>query len=163
MHWYLEHVSGIEFKIRMMRHLYLIIGFLFPTGSMAQGIEDSVAIVQLLKADYGTMVAYDIKKHREYCTSDYLLIENGEIWDMEKEAEWYKKNVHRSLQRRDYFNFKLLKVQGSSAYAVYELKSEFIENEKLTTRQWNESAVFRKVNDQWKIALIHSSPLGQVK
>ncbi len=142
-----------------MRYIFFTIAFLLSLNVFAQNYSDSVAIVHLLKADYGTMMTHDLKKHMEHCTDDYLLIENGEIWNMEKEADWYKKNANRIYDRKDYFDFKFLKILGSTAYIVYDLKSDITENGTLTSKRWTESAVFRKVNGQWKIALIHSTPV----
>jgi len=105
------------------------------------------------------MVTHDINKHKRYCTGDYLLIENGEIWNMEMEAADYQKKANRIISRNDYFDFKYVKIVDNTAYAVYSLKSEITEKEKLTIRHWNESTIFRKVDGSWKIALIHSTPI----
>ena len=126
----------------------------------SQKKNDSTNIVQLLKEDYKTLVNSDIVKHKRYCTDDYILIEDGEIWDMEKEADNYKKNVNRILDRKDYFDFHFIRILGNTAYTVYHLKSDIKENGKLTTKQWNESVIFRKVRGKWKIALIHSTPIA---
>ena len=93
------------------------------------------------------------------CTEDYLLIEDGEIWNMEKEAEYYKQHTQRVIERNDNFDFKYLKISGNTAYAVYNLKSDITENGKLTQKNWNESAIFRKIDGNWKIALIHSTKI----
>ena len=105
------------------------------------------------------MVTRDINKHKGFCTEDYLLIENGEIWNMEREAIDYKKKAQRVIQRNDHFDFKYVKVENNTAYVVYGLKSDITESGKLTTRHWNESTIFRKVDGSWKIALIHSTPI----
>ena len=105
------------------------------------------------------MVTWDINKHRSLCTDDYLLIEDGEIWTMQKEAEHYAKSAQRILSRQDQFDIRFVKVQGNSAYTVYTLKSDITEAGKSITKRWNESVVFRKVQGVWKIALIHSTPI----
>jgi len=105
------------------------------------------------------MVTHDINKHRGYCTDNYLLIENGEIWNMEMEAEGYKKDAHRIIDRKDYFNFKFIRIFENTAYAVYNLNSDIIENGNLTIKNWNESVIFRKIAGKWKIELIHSTPI----
>ena len=50
----------------------------------SQESSDSTEIIHVLKEDYKTMVTHDINKHKSFCTEDYLLIENGEIWNMEQ-------------------------------------------------------------------------------
>ena len=143
-----------------MKYVLLIIIIFLSCTVFAQNNNDSSAIIQLLKDDYHTMMTHDLEKHKSNCTDDYLLIENGEIWNMEKESEWYKKDASKVYDRKDYFSFRLVNISGNTAYAVYHLQSDFTEKGKLTTKRWNESAVFKKVYDQWKIALIHSTPIA---
>lgn len=143
-----------------MKYVLLIVIFSISLNAFTQTNNDSVAIIQLLKDDYHTMMTHDLEKHKRNCTDDYLLIENGEIWDMERESEWYKKDAIKVYNRKDYFTFRLVNISDNTAYAVYHLQSDFTENGNLTTKHWNESAIFKKVNDQWKIALIHSTPIA---
>lgn len=126
----------------------------------AQKKNDSAVIVHLLKEDYSTMQNWDAQKHAANCTKDYLLIENGEIWDLPTEIKSYKANAGKIVNRTDSFTFETVKVFGNTAYDVHRLKSEFIENRKKTVIIWNESVNFRKVKGQWKIALIHSTQLS---
>ena len=128
--------------------------------AIAQGKSDSATIVQLLKDDYKTMQSWDTQKHIANCTKDYLLIENGEIWNLQKEVETYKANASRVLKRTDSFNILSVKIFGNMAYDVHHLKSVITENNNSITKVWNESVVFRKEEGRWKIALIHSSLLS---
>lgn len=137
--------------------LFLYLSGVIPSVSPANG--DSTAIVELLKDDYRTMVTNDINRHRSNCTADYILIENGEFWDMEREAASYKANEKRIIQRTDHFDFKYISLDGNTAYAVYDLKSDIVEKGVTTRKHWSESVVFRKTDGQWKIALIHSTPV----
>ena len=143
-----------------MKFLLIILFSLGWLNSSSQTKTDSSEIIRVLKEDYKTMVTWDINKHRSLCTVDYILIEDGEIWTMDKEIDHYKKSAHRILNRQDQFNILFVKIQGNSAYAVYGLKSVITEGGKLLTKRWNESAIFRKVQGTWKIALIHSTPIA---
>jgi len=141
---------------------YVLSGVIFSISLTAfpQSNNDSVAIIQLLKDDYHTMMTHDLEKHKSNCIKDYLLVEKGDVWDMEKESEWYKNDASKVYNRKDYFTFRLVNISGNTAYAIYHLQSDFTENGNSTTKYWNESAVFKKINDQWKIALIHSTPIA---
>lgn len=143
-----------------MKYRMLIFFFFVSLNIFSQKKNDTTEIIQLLKEDYKTMVTHDSKKHTEFCTTDYLLIEDGEIWNMEMEVESYRKNANRIIERTDNFDFKYIKVEGNTAYAVYNLKSDIKENGKLTRKNWNESVIFRKTEGKWKIALIHSTPVN---
>lgn len=142
-----------------MKLRFLLAAWLIPTLLFSQDKSDSTEIVNLLIADYKTMGNWDIKTHIANCTEDYMLIENGEIWNMQMEMEDYRRKSHRVIDRKDYFTFKHVRVFGNIAYAVYHLKSDIIENGKLTTKNWNESTIFRRPKDKWLIELIHSTPI----
>ncbi len=140
-----------------MKSVLFVLAFFISLMAGGQ-TKDSLAIVNLLKSDYGTMGNWDIKTHSNNCTTDYLLIEEGEVWNLEKEKLYYKSNAGRVVQRKDFFTFNKIRISGDMAYAVYFLKSEMTEKGLLTVKTWNESAVFKKQGGQWKIALIHSTP-----
>jgi len=122
---------------------------------------DSTKIITLLKNDYSTMPNLDLDKHKSNCTEDYLLIEAGDIWDMKREAQWYNDPSSKVTDRKDQFEFKYIRIEGNIAYAVYNLKSAIVKEGKLVQMNWNESAIFRRVKGEWKIALIHSTPVKE--
>src|SRR6187399_2623835 len=124
-----------------MKYSLLILCSFASTQLFSQNKKDSTEIMQLLKADYKTMVTNDIKAHRANCTDDYLLIEDGEIWNMEKEAAYYKQNEKRVIERKDHFDLNYMKILDNTAYVVYKLRSDIIEKSKLTQRNWNESVI----------------------
>ena len=146
-----------------MKYRLLFSFLLISLHVFSQDTNDSTAIVKLLIDDYKTMGTWDIKTHTENCTSSYILIENGEIWDMEKESEYYRTNAHRIIDRKDNFDIKYIRIFGNTAYAVYNLKSDIIETGNLITKNWNESVIFRKLEGKWKIELIHSTPIDTKK
>ena len=147
-------------KTTSMKYLLSISLLLLFFQGTAQYKTDSVAIVNLLKDDYKTMGTWNIEQHIKNCTTNYLLIEEGEVWDMQKESKYYKTNSHRKINRKDYFDIKHVRIYGNTAYAVYSLKSDISENGQLTIRNWKESAIFRKLNGRWLIELIHSTPVS---
>ena len=141
---------------------YLICLFYLSFSAIAFSQKNvTTIIIQLLKNDYGTMLSMDLKKHISNCTEDYLLIEDGDIWNIEKESKWYKDDANKVTDRKDNFDFKHIRIDGNFAYAVYNLRSDITKEGKLTQKNWNESTIFRKVNGEWKIALIHSTPIKQ--
>jgi hypothetical protein len=141
-----------------MKYLLCLLCLIFSAMAFSQK-NDSTTILQLLKNDYSTMLSMDLNKHRSNCTEDYLLIEAGDIWNMEKEAQWYKDAANKVADRKDNFDFKHIRIDENVAYVVYNLRSDITKEGKLIQKNWNESAIFRKVNGEWKIALIHSTPI----
>ena len=68
-----------------MKYRVLILT-LFHTVTMLSQKKDSLEIVQLLKEDYSTLQTFDISKHKECCTNNYLLSEDGNILRMDDEV-----------------------------------------------------------------------------
>ncbi len=147
-------------QTQLMKYLICFFCLSFSSFAFSQK-NDSTTIIQLLKNDYGTLLSKDLKKHINNCTEDYLLIEAGDIMNMEDESKWYKDDANKVTDRKDNFDFKYIRTDGNVAYAVYNLRSDIIKEGKLTQKNWNESTIFRKVNGEWKIALIHSTPIKQ--
>ena len=144
-----------------MKLLLLTALSLSSIANFAQHKSDSAEIMNLIAKDYETMRNWDIQKHVQHCTSNYTLIENGEIWDINKEKEYYLANANRAVARKDYFDVKSVNVYASIGYTVYTLKSEITENGSTKTIVWNESVICRKVDNKWKIELIHSTMVSK--
>lgn len=140
-----------------MKNYVLIACMLSSATLLAQHSADSLEIVSILKSDYETRASYDLDKHKRNLTDQFMLLENGEIWDLERDSEWYRANANRNVARKDYFNIHTVRVYGDIAYVVYELVSEFTSNNALRGKHWLESAIFRKINGAWKLELLHSS------
>jgi len=145
-----------------MKYLSLLLSVPLSIGGLSQQTNDSTTIARLLIADYATMDNMNIPEHLNNLTTDYLLIEHGEVWNIETELDSiYRKNANKTFKRTDFFTFKTVKISGDMAYAVWHLRSEFREGDNVRVRVWNESGAFRKEQGRWKIALIHSTPERQ--
>jgi|TARA_B110000114_G_scaffold122697_1_gene128531 hypothetical protein len=142
-----------------MKYTLLILTLFLSTTILAQEKKDSLEIVQLLKEDYRTLQTHDIEKHRDLCTDNYLLSEDGEILRMEDETAFYKEQADKVFERKNYFDFKYIGIFENTAYAVYILKSDFLENGYSDQNNWTESVIFKKIEGVWKIELIHSTPI----
>src|SRR5215510_6833685 len=145
-------------KRQYMKYIFLLLNILFSFACYAQQTNDSITIVKLLKEDYATMMPPNITAHKANITNDYLLVEKGEVWNIETELDSiYRNNTGASFTREDLFTIRTVKISGDMAYAVWHLVSEFKSKDSVKTVSWNESGVFRKEEGRWKIALIHSS------
>jgi hypothetical protein len=146
-----------------MKYKLLFVFLAVSLSMFSQAKNDSTEIIKLLINDYTTMGNWDIKTHLGNITDNYLLLEDGEIWDIKKETEYYTKNVSRVIDRKDFFDIKYVRIYGNSAYAAYNLKSDITENGVLKIKTWLESVIFRKINGNWKIELIHSTAIQATK
>ncbi|PWI31546.1 hypothetical protein DI383_02445 [Flavobacteriaceae bacterium LYZ1037] len=143
-----------------MKQNTLIILFFISYNCIAQTKNDSIAITQVLKNTYEALGNYDVQNYIDNCTEDYLLVENGNyIWTLEQEIEHFKTNQHRKIIRKDKFKIHSLRIDGDFAYSVYDLWSEIEENNVIKKLHWIESSIFKKINEKWRIVLIHSTKI----
>ncbi len=109
----------------------------------------------------------------DYLTDDFLLFENGEIWNTDSiriYTEQLKKqfnneeNKMNSFKRTNSFKFIKSESDAQSGTIYYENFADFTMNgTSIAKMHWLESAVFRKTKDGWKISFLHSSPVKEDK
>jgi ketosteroid isomerase-like protein len=124
--------------------------------------DDEAAVKEAIKNDYAVFSeGRDKKKYRSLLTDDYLLLENGELLDIEGDIAL----MHQpdpGYKRTDAFDFRSVKVHGDFAYVVYSLQSEITDSKNGTrNRRWLESAILRRSGQSWLIALLHSTRIAQ--
>lgn len=127
----------------------------------AQATDDAAAIQQAIKDTYAAYSSFDEQKYRATTTHDFILLEQGELFDREGDVATMPK-PDAGFRRKDHFSFNSVKVEGDIAYAVYTLRSEIYDDvEGARSREWLESAILRRVDDRWKMALLHSTRVSQ--
>ena len=128
-----------------------------PTGSAA---DDESAVKQLIKDVYSVFYGdRNRRKYRSLLTEDYLLLEKGEILDVEGEAKLMPA-PGSDYRRTDAFDFRSIKFHGDTAYAVYFVKSKIVDTEHgVRNGDWLESAILRRDGKGWRVALLHSTQI----
>jgi ketosteroid isomerase-like protein len=139
----------------------MLMGAAFTPGTL-RAIGEDAADLKRIVADYYRLYFIDVdeSKYRALLTDDYLLLEGGEIQDVEKDISFMPK-PEDEYRRVDAFDFKLLEIHGDVSYAVYILKSDIrTKKDGAKTLAWLESMIFRRVGgDRWRIALLHSTKM----
>jgi ketosteroid isomerase-like protein len=139
-------------------------GILLGTGCVpsVSAANDDTAVKQTIKDVYSIFsVSLDKQKYRALLTDDYLLLENGELLDIEGDIALMPP-PESGYKRTDSFDFRSVKVHGDTAYAVYFLKSEIADNKNGTrNREWLESAILRRAKRGWRMALLHSTRIAK--
>ena len=107
-------------------------------------------IKQLIIHDYATL---------SNVTDDYILIEDGHIWDLKDEIEYLFKPTN--IKRKNEFEFLNIDINSKQGVAIYKLISTFDDNGQISTKEWSESVVCKKINGDWKISLLHSTPVRE--
>ncbi|MDT0689147.1 DUF4440 domain-containing protein [Salegentibacter sp. F188] len=101
----------------------------------------------------------DPEKLSDYYTEDFLLLENGEVWNNEIIISYMEKaQGQRQPQRINSFNFIEIKIQDKMAWVAYHNNARFMMGEKLAGEMnWLESATAILTEDGWKLQMLHST------
>ena len=95
-----------------------------------------------------------------YCTQDFLLLENGEVWDMNKMRNYLDRASEQESKviRFNSFDFIEIKIEGKMAWVAYHNKAEFKSGEEVVRElNWLESATAILTEEGWKLQLLHST------
>lgn len=95
-----------------------------------------------------------------YCTQDFLLLETGEVWDMERMRNYLDRASEQKSKviRFNSFDFIEIKIEGKMAWVAYHNKAEFKSGEEVVREiNWLESATAVLTEEGWKLQLLHST------
>lgn len=135
--------------MRKLHYLLLLVLIMFSTPLSAQ--EDPFKSVQNL---FAAIADCDHDEITSLVTSDFHLLEVGEVWDTKDliEAIGLKKSG-----RRNYFNPIRTVIDGDMAWVSYWNKATFPDSAKRDTAAWLESAVLVKDENAWRVQMLHST------
>ncbi len=140
----------------MKKALVFTLCFILTIYSYAQ-----VAKVEnTIKKAFDAMAVLQFEKMKETITDDLIVLENGAIWNIDTLINKMQplRNIP-DFKRLNSFKFLHTKVSGNIAYTYYYNEATITANGKTTNKMWLESAVLIKINANWKIKLLHSTPI----
>ncbi|MGI0106842.1 DUF4440 domain-containing protein [Salinimicrobium sp. WS361] len=128
-------------------------------NSVETGSEEEVK--ELIKNSFQHIFSdLDLKALDVYCTQDFLLLETGEVWNMEKMRGYLTQAGERKteVKRVNSFDFIRIEIEGNMASVAYYNKAQFKAGEEVVREMnWVESATAILTNEGWKLQLLHST------
>ncbi len=107
---------------------------------------------------FETLSNRDSLNLKNYCTADILLIEYGQIWNLDTLIrKAIRTNTATDFKRVNTLDFITSSVENKTAWTTYNLHSEIIREGKKISRHWLETVVAVKVKNRWKIRVLHST------
>lgn len=97
---------------------------------------------------------------QEYYTPDFLLLERGEVWDIEIIKGYMDRaaEMNNIPERINSFNFLAVKISGDMAWTAYKNKAIFkVGDEVMGEVNWLESATAIKTTKGWRLQMLHST------
>lgn len=115
-------------------------------------VNNCIEILNAFFNEFANRRAENIKK---LCTNDFLLIENGEIWDFEILKSKISELDH-TYNRKNILEITKSDNENEYCSIIYYNKAEIIYQEHFTKYKWIENALFIKTENAWKIKIINS-------
>lgn len=109
------------------------------------------------------LAALDDKIIKQYSTADLMLLENGELWNMDTVINELNQLKRVSFSRTNHLNFIHTEVTGKTAWVAYNNAADITINRQKMNVQWLESAFLVKKGKEWKVRLLHSTLLKPKK
>lgn len=141
-----------------MRLNIMLAVLLIPAISFAQ-ITEQTKVNNTIVAMFKGLADLSIEQIRNTSTEDLIILEHGEIWNMDTIVA--KLNELKALNpvRVNSFDFVKTEVRDQTAWVAYHNKAIITINGQKVQYHWLESAVLVKQGNDWKVKMLQSTRL----
>ncbi len=117
--------------------------------------DESESVKKVFYDYFGAVEKKDFDSMSKLITPDFTLFEGGHVWNHDSLVTAFNKTPDLTIK----YTMTDLKVQTdcNSAFIRYVNSGDLTMGEKNVKVTWIESATFRKEQDTWKLAFVHSS------
>lgn len=143
-----------------MKTILAVFAFLFSSTAFSQ-TSDEHQVEQLIQNSFDAIFsAYDANQLVDFYSSDFLLLEHGEIWDMAFIREYLSKakSNPNPPTRTNRFEFIKTVVEGDRAWVAYHNYATISRDGQLLRQlYWLESATAIRTANGWRLDMLHST------
>ncbi len=147
----------------MKRLNFIILMMFFTTISFGQvsNETDKTRIKNLIIESFDEIWSkLDAKNIDKYYTKDFLLLENGEVWNNDSIKNYLDNAMLRkpNLKRMNTIEVIEIKIANKMAWIAYQNYATFSSDNKIIRKaQWLESATAILTENGWKLEMLHST------
>ena len=141
----------------------IILLICFTTISLGQSSikTDESLIKELITESFDEIWSkLNSKNIGKYYTKDFVLLENGEVWNNDSIANYLDIAILRKPNPKRVNTIEIIeiKIANSTAWVAYQNYATFsIENKIIRKAQWLESATAILTENGWKLEMLHST------
>jgi hypothetical protein len=145
---------------RLKTTMFLV---LFTTISFGQGSKetDKTLIKNLVVESFDEIWSdLNAKNIDKFYTKDFLLLENGEVWNNDTIANYLNNAILRKPKPKRLNTIEIIdiKIANGKAWVAYHNYATFSIDDKIVRKaHWLESAVAILTEDGWKLEMLHST------
>jgi hypothetical protein len=147
----------------MKRLNFIILMMFFTTITFGQvsNETDKTRIKNLIIESFDEIWSkLDAKNIDKYYTKDFLLLENGEVWNNDSIKNYLDNAMLRkpSLKRMNTIEVIEIKIANKLAWIAYQNYATFSTDNKIIRKaHWLESATAILTENGWKLEMLHST------
>ncbi len=145
----------------MKKFLSLFILLLSPLWVAYGQNADETELKDLIQNSFDEIFSnHDKSSVKKYFTDDFLLLENGEIWNLDSIYNYIEKSRLRkpAIQRMNAFEFNEIRISKKRAWIAYNNYAVLrIDGKIINELHWLESALAVKRKNKWMIEMLHST------
>ena len=124
-----RHVYYHQFRMKKYLSISLLLYLLFVgTHAYAQANEQQKEVQQTMIKIFDGMSALDLTEVQKYTTKDFILLEDGVVWNMDTLAlkiEPLKKTKFSRVNHLDFINTEII---GNAAWLAYHNAADYTVN-----------------------------------
>lgn len=145
----------------MLKNILTLILLTIASHSFSQQLSNEDQLKQVISKSFDEVWGiYNEDNIKKYYTDDFLLLENGEVWNNDSIVSYFNDVIKnkKQLQRVNDFTFIEVKVSGKTAWIAYSFNSVFYKNDKIARKSsYLESATAILTDDGWRLDMLHST------
>jgi len=147
----------------MRNVLGLFLMMILSLSLVAQGQEKENTVIQssVVRLFEG-MSAIDADLIKAELTDDFILLEDGKIWNTDSLLNAVLKYKVLDIQRLNKLEFVSTQQKGNTAWVSYFNRADLSYKGKQMAVRWLESAVLVNEDRRWRIKMLHSTVLKPV-
>ncbi len=147
-----------------IKSLIVFLSLVFQVAAHAQTTyakQTTLEIHQLIQESFDSLFStYQANLVDRYYTPDFILLEQGEVWDMDFIKSYLSERSLKNnpVSRSNRFEFIKTEIFGDRAWVAYHNYATFTkEGEAPREVYWLESAAALKTDQGWRLELLHST------
>jgi hypothetical protein len=122
--------------------------------------QTDVSAVNKVITDYFEAIsANDLDIQKQLTTENYIILENGVLWNHDTIVVMTNRLKGRSFKRINQIDFIRTEIKGNMAWVAYYNTADMTLDAKQRRVSWLESAVLIRERETWRIQLLHSTRL----
>lgn len=142
--------------MRNFGFILMVLFVLIASCRQKSRTDDPGKLKQVLIDYFDGIKSRDLKKLNEVTTGDFILYEDGLVWN--NDSLMNALNAYKKFSADYRFSNFSIHVENASGDMIYFNHGNFIINDTTEiSKDWIESATFRKVDGKWKLKFLHSS------